>query len=128
MKRATPILRINVVCLSLLLLALPQSRVLFAETLAPEEIAKRAFVVSKVADSNSDATFTLSNANGQQRIRKTQGKTKLVKGTLNNRRVVRFISPADVKGTTTLLVENDKADDDIWIYLPALKKNPSFSL
>jgi len=35
---------------------------------------------------------------------------------------VRFSSPADVRGTATLLVEHSSSDDDIWIYLPALKK------
>src|SRR5947207_13133838 len=37
-------------------------------------------------------------------------------------RMTRFVSPPDVKGTTTLLVEHAERDDDIWVYLPALKK------
>jgi len=36
--------------------------------------------------------------------------------------MTRFLSPPDVKGTVSLLVEHSEADDDIWIYLPALKK------
>jgi outer membrane lipoprotein-sorting protein len=43
-------------------------------------------------------------------------------GSADSQRVVRFSSPADVKGTAILLVEHSKADDDMWIYLPALKK------
>ena len=34
---------------------------------------------------------------------------------------MRFTSPADIKGTAVLTIEND-GDDDIWVYLPALKK------
>jgi outer membrane lipoprotein-sorting protein len=37
-------------------------------------------------------------------------------------RYVQFNSPTDVKGTKTLLIEHSGKDDDIWIYLPALKK------
>ena len=33
-----------------------------------------------------------------------------------------FSAPADVKGTKTLLIEHSGADDDMWIYLPAMKK------
>jgi uncharacterized protein len=37
-------------------------------------------------------------------------------------RITTFMSPSDVKGTKTLLIEHTGKDDDIWIYLPALKK------
>lgn len=33
-----------------------------------------------------------------------------------------FLSPADVKGSCFLKFENDDKDDDMWIYLPALGK------
>jgi hydrophobe/amphiphile efflux-3 (HAE3) family protein len=94
----------------------------WAAELSAVEIMKANFIVSKVQDSESDSTFTLTNASGQSRVRKTTGKTKLVTGSTDNMRVVQFNSPADVKGTTTLLIENSKKDDDIWIYLPAMKK------
>ncbi|MBL7716318.1 MAG: outer membrane lipoprotein-sorting protein [Bdellovibrionales bacterium] len=86
------------------------------------EIAKKSFSASKVADSKSDSTFRLINASGQERVRKTTGSTKLIPGTTDNQRLVIFESPADVKGTKTLLIEHSKGDDDIWIYLPAMKK------
>lgn len=90
--------------------------------LTAEEIAKRSFLTSKVADSISDSTFKLINSNGQERVRETTGQTKLRSGTMDNMRVVTFLSPSDVKGTKTLLIEHTGKDDDIWIYLPALKK------
>lgn len=37
-------------------------------------------------------------------------------------RLTEFISPADVQGTTTLLIENAKGSDSMFVYLPALKK------
>ena len=86
------------------------------------EIAEKNFLVSKVMDSTSDATFTLINKSGQERVRKTFGTSKLQANGVDNMRMTRFLSPSDVKGTVSLLVENSNKDDDIWIYLPALKK------
>ncbi len=93
-----------------------------SEAMTAEDIMKKNFVISKVADSTAESTFRLINANGQERKRETLGQTKLIPGTVDNRRLVTFITPADVKGTKTLLVEHSGKDDDIWIYLPALKK------
>lgn len=87
-----------------------------------EEIVKKNFLVSKVADSVSDSSFRLINANGQERVRETKGQSKLIKGTTDNMRLVTFLTPADVKGTKTLLIEHSGKDDDMWVYLPALKK------
>ena len=40
----------------------------------------------------------------------------------DNKRMTRFLEPADVKGTVSLLVEHSDKDDDIWIFLPSVKK------
>ena len=95
-----------------------------ADSITAEEIATRNFAVGKVADAVSEATFRLISPNGQERVRKTTGRSKLKPGTLDNRSLVKFLSPADVRGTVTLTVENSGPgmDDDIWVYLPALKK------
>jgi predicted RND superfamily exporter protein/outer membrane lipoprotein-sorting protein len=94
----------------------------WAADLAAREVMEKNFVVSKFIDSTSEATFTLINKTGQERVRKTFGTSKLQPNGIDNRRMVRFLSPPDVKGTVTLLVEHSDKDDDIWIYLPALKK------
>lgn len=87
-----------------------------------QEIMQKDLLATKVLDSTSRSTFRLINASGQQRVRETDGQTKLIAGTTDNRRLVNFLSPADVRGTKTLLIEHSAADDDIWIYLPAMKK------
>ena len=38
------------------------------------------------------------------------------------KRMVKFLDPADVRGTAMLIIDNENAQDDMWIYLPALKK------
>ena len=90
--------------------------------LSADEIMQKSLLSTKVMDSSTQSTFRLVNAAGQQRIRETDGDTKLIAGTTDNRRLVNFLSPSDVRGTKTLLIEHSSADDDIWIYLPAMKK------
>jgi predicted RND superfamily exporter protein len=93
-----------------------------AEAPSPREIMERSAAVGKVLDSVQEATFTLVNRSGQERVRRTFGVTKLQANGADAMRMVRFLSPADVKGTVTVLVEHSGADDDIWVYLPALRK------
>jgi Outer membrane lipoprotein-sorting protein len=38
------------------------------------------------------------------------------------KRMVKFLDPADVRGTAMLIIDSKDAQDDMWIYLPALKK------
>ena len=65
--------------------------------------------------------FVLINPAGQQRIRQTTSTTDLKSDGVNNRRVTRFNAPADIAGTAVLTIENP-GEDDIWVYLPALRK------
>lgn len=85
-------------------------------------IMEKNAMVTKVVGSVSDATFTLINSSGQERVRKTFVTSKLQANGVDNMRMTRFTSPPDIKGTVTLMVEHAEGDDDIWIYLPALKK------
>lgn len=88
----------------------------------PTEIMRRNFLVGKVSDSRSDVTMTLISENGARRVRSTTSLSKLLPNGVDQKRLIRFLSPADVKGTGTLLIEHSDGDDDIWIYLPALHK------
>lgn len=94
----------------------------YASEINLAEIVQKSLMVSKVLDSTSDATFTLINKTGQERVRKTFGVTKLQTNGVDDMRMTRFMAPADIKGTVSLLKEHSAGDDDIWIYLPALKK------
>lgn len=40
----------------------------------------------------------------------------------SEKRFIKFIEPADVKGTAMLVFDNRNEQDEMWIYLPALKK------
>ena len=93
-----------------------------AYAITPAEIMEKNFMVAKVPDTTSQTTMTLTNKSGQQRVRKTTGVTKLEANGIDNKRMTRFLEPADVKGTVSLLNEHSDKDDDIWIYLPSIKK------
>ena len=61
-------------------------------------------------------------ATATSRVRKTTGLTRLQDNGSDSMRLVRFLAPADIRGTATLLIEHARSDDDMWIYLPALGK------
>jgi len=93
-----------------------------AWALSATEIMDKNFVVAKYADSTSESTMTLTNKSGQKRVRKTFGTSKLEPNGIDNKRMTRFLEPTDVKGTVSMLIEHTDRDDDIWIYLPSVKK------
>ncbi|MCC6764186.1 MAG: outer membrane lipoprotein-sorting protein [Deltaproteobacteria bacterium] len=88
----------------------------------PTDIARRTFDVDKVVDSRAEITMALLSQSGARRERSTITLSKLLPNGIDRQRLIRFTAPAEVKGTATLLVEHAAGDDDIWIYLPALRK------
>ena len=93
-----------------------------AQELGGAELMEKNYQATRLGSSISEASFRLVSPSGQERLRKTFGVTKLQSDGVANRRVIRFLAPSDVRNTTTLLVENPGRDDEIWVYLPALKK------
>jgi hypothetical protein len=66
--------------------------------------------------------MTLTNDKGQQRIRKMHNISALQPNGIDSKVVIRFLSPSDIQGTGYLQIQHYESDDDIWIYLPGLKK------
>lgn len=94
----------------------------YAENIDVQQLMISNDASTKVIDAKSDMTMTLENEDHQQRVRKLTALTKLKPDGVNNQRILRFQAPADIKGTVTLLIEQTAQDDDMWIYLPSLKK------
>ncbi|MBE0675531.1 MAG: outer membrane lipoprotein-sorting protein [Bacteroidales bacterium] len=66
-------------------------------------------------------TLTLTDKNGNTRVRKNSMVSKTYSdGT--EKRLIRFIAPAEVQGTSILIHDYKDTQDDMWIYLPALRK------
>ena len=94
-----------------------------AEDLSARDIMERNFFVTKVSSLQLESTMVLINGRGQQRERRSTGLVKLQPNGVDSKLVVRFSTPADIKGTSFLQVEHIDGDDDLWIYLPALRKS-----
>ncbi len=86
------------------------------------EIVDRAWWSAKLDGAEMISTLIIKNARGQQRVRKTAAISKLYDHGKTEKRLIRFLSPADVKGTGLLSYDYEKKDDDIWFFLPALRK------
>jgi len=73
-------------------------------------------------DSQGDLTMSLINAQGDQRVREIKQFIKDFGA--SEKKIMFFVSPADVRNTSFMNWSYDEEgkDDDQWIYLPALKK------
>lgn len=87
------------------------------------ELMQKTYDASRFRTSLSQATFRLVNKAGVERRRQTEGLTSMQDNGQDNRRFTRFTAPADIRNTATLMLEHAEGDDDIWIYLPTLKKS-----
>jgi predicted RND superfamily exporter protein/outer membrane lipoprotein-sorting protein len=93
-----------------------------AQALTADQVMERNFVTMRVNDSTANITFRLINPSGQERVRQAIYRTLLRENHLDSMRSARFMSPADIRGTVVLMIENLSADDDMWIYLPAARR------
>jgi hypothetical protein len=92
-----------------------------SETLSASEIVRTARHKQFPKNSVSDLTMVLINKRGNERVRKLQTKRKDY-GNGEAKSVAYFLSPADVKGTAFLVWEHADQPNDVFIYLPAMKK------
>jgi outer membrane lipoprotein-sorting protein len=89
---------------------------------SPREIMEKVTVTRKLDGSEAQVKMTTSDDKGQTRERALTMATKLYDGGKTEKRVYRFVSPADVQGTSILVFDYENKPDDVWIYLPALRK------
>lgn len=87
-----------------------------------EEIVRKSFNVNKMEGTESLSTLTIVDAKGRERIRKTTMATKMYDQGATEKKIIRFLEPADVKGTAMLTFDYQDKEDDMWIFMPALRK------
>lgn len=68
------------------------------------------------------ARLALSSQGGPDRLRQLKGASKLLENGAASARLMRIEAPADMRGVATLTVERQAAADDLWVYLPALRR------
>ena len=90
---------------------------------AAREVMEKNFHASKIRSLRVDTTMLLVTARNETRERRTTVLVKLQPNGIDSKLLVKFHSPADIKGTGFLQIEHIDGDDDQWIYLPALKRS-----
>jgi hypothetical protein len=70
---------------------------------------------------SSNISLSITEKNGSIRKRTISMITKSSPDG-SEKRLIKFIDPADVRGTALLIIDNKNIQDEMWIYLPALKK------
>lgn len=86
------------------------------------EIMDKVALTRKLAGSEAVIRMSILGENGQKRERALAVATKLYDGGQTEKRIYRFLSPADVKGSGVLVFDYETQADDVWVYLPALRK------
>ncbi|WP_447978653.1 outer membrane lipoprotein-sorting protein [Candidatus Nitrospira bockiana] len=86
------------------------------------DIMEKNFYATKVRHLVNDSTMTLINEKGQQRLRKMHSVSALQPNGIDSKLMIRFSYPGDVQGTGYLQIQHHDGEDDMWIFLPALKK------
>ena len=95
-------------------------QIMKAQQLDPVQLMDKSRDLTMSGNMQSTVTLTITEKNGSVRTRKIDMLSKTYGGT--EKRMIKFLDPADVRGTAMLIVDNKDVQDDIWIYLPALKK------
>jgi Protein of unknown function (DUF1329). len=91
-------------------------------SLTAREIMEKVTTTRKLDGSEATVKMTIIDEKGQTREREITMATKLFDGGKTEKRVYRFLSPADVQGTGILVFDYEAKSDDVWIFLPALRK------
>jgi outer membrane lipoprotein-sorting protein len=91
--------------------------------LSARDIMEKNFFATKVTSLRVETTMVLINNRGQRRERANTGIVKLQPNGVDSKLVVKFSAPPDIKGTGVLQIEHGDSDDDLWVYLPALRKS-----
>jgi outer membrane lipoprotein-sorting protein len=86
------------------------------------EIMDKVTTTRKLDGSEAVIKMTVLGEGGQAREREISMATKLYDGGKTEKRIYRFLSPANVQGTGILVYDYEAKPDDVWIYLPALRK------
>ncbi|NOZ75769.1 MAG: outer membrane lipoprotein-sorting protein [FCB group bacterium] len=94
---------------------------LFAQNQTGYEIMSRALNKKSWDDMKADLSLEMVNARGETRSRTIAFYSSNDKQDLN-RMLMRFLAPADVRGTGFLTLETASGDEERYLYLPALRR------
>ncbi len=88
--------------------------------ISAKQIAQKVFDRDRGENSRAAAQMVLINSKGDKRMREFET-LRLKHGELESN-LIRFLSPADIRGTSFLTVEKEGWQTDQFLYLPALRR------
>lgn len=80
------------------------------------------YEVSRFPNARFRARLTITAQSSSPRTRELRGVAKIMEGGKATARMMRIASPADMSGVATLTVDRKQSADDLWIYLPSLRR------
>jgi outer membrane lipoprotein-sorting protein len=89
---------------------------------SPADIMGKVAANLKLEGSEAVVKMTVVEKSGSSKTNKLSMATKLYEGGSVEKRIYRFLEPTDVKGTSILVFDNESKADDLWIFMPALRK------
>ena len=100
--------------------ALLAALVLLAQALTPDVVARRVQDRDIGRDSRAEMRMRIYDRQGRVRERTLLIERLRGSGGAGDKSLVRFLSPNDIKGTSLLVWEHPGADDERFLYLPAI--------
>ncbi len=91
-----------------------------------DQIMNKSRELSIISSFQATIKLSITEKTGASRNRTISMTSKSFPGGLE-KRLIKFLEPADVRGTAMLIVDNKSASDEIWIFMPALKKTRRIS-
>lgn len=91
-----------------------------------DQIMSKSRELSIISSFQATIKLSITEKTGASRNRTISMTSKSFAGGLE-KRLIKFLEPADVRGTAMLIVDNKSASDEIWIFMPALKKTRRIS-
>ncbi|WP_332772530.1 outer membrane lipoprotein-sorting protein [Phenylobacterium sp.] len=93
-----------------------------AQTPQADMLMTASYQTGRFAHARFNAKLVLSTRGGADRVRQLRGAGKLLEKGAASARLMRIEGPADMRGVATLTVERQAAADDLWVYLPSLRR------
>jgi hypothetical protein len=85
------------------------------------QIMSKSRELSLTGSMSANINLIITEKNGVSRTRSISMSTRSYPDGME-KRFIKFLEPADVRGTAMLIIDYKNSADEMWIYLPALKK------
>lgn len=115
-------MKVKIFVLVLTVLAIFDPAILQSKEINPEEIVKKSQETIKLDGAEMISVMKIYDDKGNERVRKIAQISKLYDSGSTEKKLMKFLEPADVKGTGFLTYDYENKDDDMWLYMPSLRK------